>query len=83
MAVADFTGAAAFVSGVPTAFAYQHTFSLATSTNTLWGQGLSSRRYSVGDSIEGNKRDILVANALPFSSSRSAVAGHHTDDRFD
>ena len=66
----DLATAGSLVAGIPTNFAYQHTFSLATSTNTLWGQGLSSRRYSVGDSIEGNKRDILVANALPFSSSR-------------
>ena len=70
LAVADFTGAAAFVSGLPTAFAYQHTFSLTTGTNTLWGQGLSSRRYSVGDSVEGNARNIRVLNAIPFASSR-------------
>ncbi len=66
----DLATAGSLVAGIPTTFAYQHTFSLATSTNTLWGQGLSSRRYSVGDSIEGNKRDIFVRNALPFSSSR-------------
>ena len=66
----DLATAGSLVAGIPTNFAYQHTFSLATSTNTLWGQGLSSRRYSVGDSIEGNKRDILVANAIPFSSAR-------------
>ncbi len=66
----DFATAGSLVAGIPSAFAYVHTFSLATSTNTLWGQGLSSRRYSVGDSIEGNSRNILVANAIPFSSSR-------------
>ncbi len=70
LALNDFTGAGGFVAGLPTTFAYTHTFSVATSTNTIWGQGLSSRRYSVGDSIEGNKRDIFVANALPFSSSK-------------
>ena len=70
LALGDFTGAPTFVSGIPTTFAYQHTFSLTTGTNTLWGQGLSSRRYSVGDSIEGNTRNIRVANAIPFASSR-------------
>ncbi len=70
LALADFTGAGAVVAGLPTSFAYQHTFSLTTSTNVLWGQGLSSRRYSVGDSIEGNARNLRVLNAIPFASSR-------------
>jgi starch-binding outer membrane protein, SusD/RagB family len=70
LALGDFANAATFVGGVPTSFAYQHTFSLTTSSNTLWGQGISSRRYSVGDSIEGNARNIFVKNALPFASSK-------------
>lgn len=70
LALNDFTTAGTMVTGLPTAFAYTHTFSLTTSTNTLWGQGLSARRYSVGDSLEGNKRDILVANAIPFASAK-------------
>ena len=70
LALADFTTAGSLVAGLPTAFAYQHTFSLTTTTNTVWGQGLSSRRYSVGDSVEGNRRDIPVANAIPFASAR-------------
>ena len=70
IALGDFNTPAGLVAGIPSTFAYQHTFSTATSTNTLWGQGLSSRRYSVGDSVEGNKRDILVANAIPFASSK-------------
>ncbi|MES3032524.1 MAG: hypothetical protein V4813_00855 [Gemmatimonadota bacterium] len=70
LGLADFANAATFVSGIPTTFRYQHTFSLTTGTNTLWGQGLSSRRYSVGDSIEGNARNIPVANAIPFASAR-------------
>lgn len=68
LALNDYTTAGTLVAGLPTAFAYTHTFSLTTSTNTLWGQGLSARRYSVGDSVEGNKRDIRVTNAIPFSS---------------
>uniref|UniRef100_UPI003982F08B hypothetical protein n=1 Tax=Gemmatimonas sp. TaxID=1962908 RepID=UPI003982F08B len=58
------------VTGVPTAFLYQHTFSANAGTNTIWAQGLSARRYSVGDSVEGNARIILVRNATPFASAR-------------
>lgn len=70
LALGEFDKAATFVAGIPSTYTYQHTFSLTTSTNTIWGQGLSSRRYSVGDSVEGNKRDILVRNAIPFASAR-------------
>ncbi len=70
LALGDFAGAGTLVAGIPTSLAYIHTFSLSTSTNTIWGQGISSRRYSVGDSIEGNRRDIFVRNAIPFASSR-------------
>lgn len=69
LAQGQFAAAGQLVSGIPTSFTYQHTFSLTTSTNTLWGQGISSRRYSVGDSVEGNARNILVRNAIPFSSA--------------
>ena len=61
--------AAAAVAGIPTSFRYQSTFSLTAQQNTIWGQGRSAGRYSVGDSVEGNTRNILVDNALPFSSS--------------
>jgi hypothetical protein len=64
--------AAASVAGVPTSFAYTHTFSLTTGTNTIWGQGLSAGRYVVGDSLEGNARNIVVKNALPFVSAKDA-----------
>lgn len=70
LGLADFTIAATLVDSVPTTFAYQHTFSLTTTTNTLWGQGFSARRYSVGDSVEGNARNIRVTNAIPFASLR-------------
>ena len=56
------------VAGIPTTFTYQSTFSLTTQTNTIWGQGLSSQRYTVGDSLQGNQRNIVVANAIPFAS---------------
>ncbi|WP_337172217.1 hypothetical protein [Gemmatimonas aurantiaca] len=70
LALGAFTEAAPFVSGIPSSFAYRHTFSNTAGNNILWSQGLSSRRYSVGDSVEGNSRDILVTNAIPFASAR-------------
>ncbi len=60
--------AAATVAGIPTTFAYQATFSLTTQTNQLWSLGLSALRYTVGDSVQGNQRNVLVANAIPFAS---------------
>jgi hypothetical protein len=74
LALNDTANAAAFITdftrGIPSSFAYQHTFAITTGTNTLWGQGLSARRYSVGDSVEGNQRNIRVQNAIPFASAR-------------
>ena len=71
LALGAFTEAPTLVTGIPSNFAYQHTFTLTGSnTNVLWGQGLSSRRYSVGDSVEGNSRDLLVTNAIPFASAK-------------
>jgi starch-binding outer membrane protein, SusD/RagB family len=70
MALNDYAGAAASVAGIATNYSYAHTFSLTTSTNIIWGQGFSAKRYSVGDSIDGNNRDILVRNAIPFYSAK-------------
>ncbi len=56
--------------GVPTTFAYQTTSSLATTDNVIWNQGFSARRYTVADSLEGNSRNLLVRNAIPFFSAR-------------
>jgi hypothetical protein len=56
-------------SAVPTSFVYQHEFDVNANENTIWGQGLSSKRYSVADSVEGNGRNILVGNAIPFGSA--------------
>jgi hypothetical protein len=61
--------AGALVTSVPTSFAYNHTFALTSGTNTIWGQNPSSRRYNVGDSLEGNSRNLLVKNNLPFFSA--------------
>ena len=65
-----FAEAANTVAGIPTSFSYTHTFSLTTGTNTIWGQGFSAARYVVGDSLEGNARNIYVKNALPFVSAK-------------
>lgn len=62
--------AAALVDTIPVSFAYHHTFAITSGDNVIWGQGASARRYTVGDSLEGNSRDILVENALPFFSAQ-------------
>ena len=62
--------ASVVVAGISTTFAYIHTFSLTTGSNTIWGQGFSAARYVVGDSLEGNARNIFVKNALPFVSAK-------------
>jgi hypothetical protein len=64
----QFAAAATTVASVPTTFAYQTTFSLTTSSNIIWNQGLSAKRYSVADSLEGNSRNLLVRNVVPFGS---------------
>jgi starch-binding outer membrane protein, SusD/RagB family len=55
---------------VPTTYSYNHTFLVASGSNILWSQPFSQRRYTVGDSLEGNPRNILVRNALPFFSAK-------------
>jgi starch-binding outer membrane protein, SusD/RagB family len=57
-------------SAVPTSFSYDITFSLTTGDNGLWSQAASQLRYTVGDSLEGNGRNLLVRNATPFFSLR-------------
>jgi hypothetical protein len=64
---------------VPTNFVYRHTFSTTAGVNGIWGQPRSNRRYLVGDSVEGNARNILVANAIPFfSSGDNRIRGIYT-----
>ena len=70
MGLNQYAAASVAVAGIATTFRYQHTFSLTTSDNITWNQGFSAKRYSVGDSIDGNNRDILVRNAIPFTSAR-------------
>jgi hypothetical protein len=57
-------------SPVPTNFSYDITFSLTTGDNGLWSQGASQLRYTIGDSLEGNGRNLLVRNAIPFFAAR-------------
>jgi len=62
--------AAATVAPVPANHAYNHTFSASVGSNAIWGQPFGGSRYLVGDSIEGNARNIRVLNAIPFFSSQ-------------
>jgi hypothetical protein len=55
---------------VPTSYSYDVTHSVTGASNAIWGQGSSSRRYTVGDSLEGNARNLLVKNAIPFFSAK-------------
>jgi hypothetical protein len=61
--------AAAAVAGIPTTYTYDITSSLSGGNNGIWSEGLSQRRYTVGDSMEGNDHSIFVQNALPFYSA--------------
>jgi hypothetical protein len=65
----EYAAAAAAVAGVPTDYAYQHTFALTSGNNILWGEPASGLRYLVGDSLEGNQRNLQVRNNLPFFSA--------------
>jgi hypothetical protein len=67
--LARYTDAVAAVAGVPRNFKYQLTFASTTGDNVLWSQINSNGRFTVGDSVEGNARNILVQNAIPFYSA--------------
>jgi starch-binding outer membrane protein, SusD/RagB family len=62
--------AAALVDSIPLSFAYNHTFAVTSGDNILWSQPASSRRYTVGDSLEGNGRNFFVRNAIGFFSAQ-------------
>jgi hypothetical protein len=53
---------------VPTTYEYEVTHSITGGSNAIWGQGASQRRYTVSDSLEGNARNLLVKNVIPFFS---------------
>ena len=56
-------------SAVPSSFVYEVTYAVSSGDNVLWSQPRSSFRYTVGDSVEGNGRNLLVRNATPFFSA--------------
>ena len=61
--------AVAAVAGVPTNYLYTHTYLQVSGDNQNWSWSNGSFRYTLGDSVEGNARNYLVANALPFYSA--------------
>ncbi len=67
---ADAALAVSAAPAVPTSFTYDHSFTTTSGDNIVWSQPASQRRYTVGDSLEGNARNLLVRNAIPFFSSR-------------
>jgi hypothetical protein len=70
VALQRYDEAATLVANIPTTYSYDHTFAAVSGSNALWGQARSGRRYNVGDNIEGNARNIPVANNLNFFSAR-------------
>ncbi|HJU68485.1 MAG TPA: hypothetical protein VJ650_09560 [Gemmatimonadaceae bacterium] len=62
--------AAALIDSIPLSFAYNHTFAITSGDNILWSQPASARRYTVGDSLEGNARRDTVRNAIPFFTAQ-------------
>jgi len=69
--------AAALVTGIPTSYRYDVTASLTGGFNTLWDQPTSQNRYTVSDSLQGNARNILVLNAIPFLSAKDRRVPAH------
>lgn len=68
LALGRYADAGAAVAGIPTSFSYDHTFATTSGDNVIWSQPASSRRYTVGDSLEGNSHDLLVKNVIPFAT---------------
>ena len=73
------TEAVAAVAAVPTSFSYNHTYLQVSGDNQMWSWSNGSFRYSLGDSVEGNARNFLVKNALPFFSANDPrIKGSYT-----
>ncbi|MHB1863111.1 MAG: hypothetical protein ACYCVL_09095 [Gemmatimonadaceae bacterium] len=60
----DFAGAATTVSGIPTSFQYNFTYSQTTFDNEWWVMGPSVKRYNAGDSVDVAGQ---ILNAIPFA----------------
>jgi hypothetical protein len=69
--------AAALVTAIPTTYRYDVTASLTGGFNTLWDQAASQNRYTVADSVQGNARNIIVKNAIPFFSAHDPRVPAH------
>jgi len=67
---ANLQTASTLVATIPLTHAYNTTFATTSGDNVLWSQPNSSSRYTVGDSLEGNGRNLFVANAIPFFSAQ-------------
>ncbi len=71
LGIADFAGAALTLTPtIATTYLYSHTFATTTGDNIIWSQNPSNGRFTVGDSLEGNGRNIVVRNALPYTTAR-------------
>lgn len=66
----NYQSASTLVASIPLTHAYNTTFATTSGDNILWNQPNSSARYTVGDSLEGNARNLFVANAIPFFSAQ-------------
>jgi len=63
----QFPAAAVAVAAVPVAFQYAGTYSQTTNDNGWWIMTTSSKRYTVGDSVDAAGR---IDNAIPFVSAK-------------
>jgi len=71
---AKFADAAALVpvATVPTTYVYNFTYATTSGNNPIWTLNTSGRTYSLGDSVEGNARTIIVPGVIPFFSMHDA-----------
>jgi hypothetical protein len=67
-----FADAAALVPStlVPTTYTYNFTYALSSGNNPIWTLNASGRTYSLGDSVEGNARNIIVPGVIPFFTAQ-------------
>jgi hypothetical protein len=63
---ANYAAARALAATVPTNYVYSDYFSQASVLNGIWILNNSSKRYVVGDSVEGAAQ---IVNAIPFKSA--------------
>jgi hypothetical protein len=63
----NYAAAAALAATVPTSYAYNTYYSQLSVRNGIWVLNNSSKRYVVGDSVEGTAR---IFNAIPFKSAK-------------